>query len=96
MAAVADVPTPRSGSSAVMWTAGAEGPLMVVFGGRLDKKTFSDDTYTYHLAGKMWQKLSTTGQCPPPRTGHTANVFNNSMLIFGGYCPYDRTPSAKL
>ena len=32
------------------------------------------------------QSWPTTGDLPEPRTGHSAAVFGDSMLVFGGYC----------
>ena len=46
-----------------------------------------NDLYTFDPDPKkfMWLLANETGEAPSPRYGHTANLYNKKMYIFGGW-----------
>lgn len=74
-------PCPRTGHSAVMY-----GDQMVVFGGKSDENQKLDDTWIYDVANNKWTQVK--GQLgdtvPGARSGHSATVYRDRMVIFGG------------
>lgn len=82
--AKSDIPAPRSGHSANVFSrAGHSG--IVVFGGRLSKHAFCNDAFQYDLDTRMWSRMYCGGQLPPPRCDHSAVVYRDHLVIFGGY-----------
>lgn len=58
---------------------------MVIFGGFTSDGERSNDLYRYHFKDNKWERVSVLGQdAPAPRAGHSALVFGDSMVIFGG------------
>ena len=59
---------------------------MFVFGGKDDESEKLNDLWSFNMASQIWSKIGfTEGQtCPIPRSGHSADVYGNFMVIFGG------------
>lgn len=63
---------------------------MYIYGGHITQPsseyfdTVKKDLYEYDLATREWRELPTSDGAPR-RTEHTAVVYNNSMVVFGGY-----------
>lgn len=75
-----DIPQSRDDHSAVIY----EGS-MVIFGGLTPDGDRSNDVYRYYFKDNKWEKVSALGlDAPQPRAGHSAMVFGDSMVIFGG------------
>lgn len=69
----------RTGHTAVLYR-----DSMIVFGGEDEKGTLHNDVHAFSLDKSAWSKLSTTGDAPSGRTGHSAVVHGSSMYVFGG------------
>lgn len=51
-----------------------------------------DDMWILTLPSFTWIKVDTAGQSnPPPRAGHTCNVWDGQMVVVGGYVGQDLT-----
>jgi N-acetylneuraminic acid mutarotase len=75
-----DVPINREDHTAVIY----EGAI-VVFGGFLPNGEKTNDIYMYYFKENKWEKVSVLGlDLPKSRAGHSAIVFGDSMVIFGG------------
>lgn len=75
-------PTNRRGHSAVIY-----GDSMFIFGGFEDFRGSSAQLWEYNLVCERWElrNLSSTSAChPEPRHGHSAVVYGDSMLVYGG------------
>ena len=84
-ASLADVPCPRSGHTATLYRDPQAGPCMLVFGGRAAKAAYCNDLYAYYLQSHTWQRLQPSGNKPAPRAGHSALLYRNTLVVFGGY-----------
>ena len=56
---------------------------MVVFGG-FSEGYRNNQVYRLNLQSNTWEHLLTKGEPPCPRTGHSAVIYENYMIIFGG------------
>ncbi len=76
------IPPPRYNHSAIY-----AGGIIIVFGGKGPKNTVYNDLYTFDPDPKkfIWLLANETGEAPAPRYGHTANLYNKKMYIFGGW-----------
>jgi Rab9 effector protein with kelch motifs len=75
-----EVPVNREDHTAVIY----EG-AMVIFGGFLPNGERTNDIFMYYFKENKWEKVSVLGlDLPRPRAGHSALVFGDSMVIFGG------------
>lgn len=75
-----EIPSSREDHSAVIY----EGS-MVIFGGFTINGERSNEIYRYYFKDNKWEKVSVLGlDAPVPRAGHSAIVFGDSMVIFGG------------
>ena len=76
------IPPPRYNHSAIY-----AGGVIVVFGGKGPKTTVYNDLYTFDPDPKkfIWLLANETGEAPSPRYGHTANLYNKKMYVFGGW-----------
>ena len=76
------IPPPRYNHSAIY-----AGGIIIVFGGKGPKNTVYNDLYTFDPDPKkfIWLLANETGEAPSPRFGHTANLYNKKMYIFGGW-----------
>lgn len=76
----AQKPCPRSGHSATMHK-----NLMYVFGGKSDNSTKLNDFWVFSLSSMNWQQILPIDDIvPEPRSGHTSQLIDNSIVIFGG------------
>ena len=58
---------------------------MIIYGGKNDDNEKMDDVWIFDLLKKCWSEVKLVEPiCPPARSGHSALVFNNQMVIFGG------------
>jgi N-acetylneuraminic acid mutarotase len=74
-----EVPVTRDDHTAVLY----EGS-MVIFGGFVDGER-TNDIYRYYFKDNKWEKVAVLGMdAPLPRAGHSALVYADSMVIFGG------------
>jgi len=70
-------------------TAVADNNKMYIYGGHITQPsseyfhTVKQDLYEYDLVTRGWREIQTNEG--PRRTEHTAIVYNNSMVVFGGY-----------
>lgn len=56
---------------------------MFIFGG-LSSSGYKNDFYTFDIIIKKWSKPVHTGDKPSPRHLHTALIYSDRMIIFGG------------
>lgn len=56
---------------------------LYVYGGVRDGLV-KDELWVYDIAGGSWNQTSVSGF---PVSGHTAHVYNDTMLVFFGYSP---------
>lgn len=80
------VPTGHAGHST---TVSKDGGLVVVFGGETRSESggsvLSNDVWILDVASGVWTKPATSGQVPPPMSGHTATLLgSNRLVIIGG------------
>lgn len=64
---------------------------MVIIGGG-DGARALDDVYMLDISkqGQLrWEKLETTGRCPPARGYHTSNLVKDKLVVFGGSDGHD-------
>jgi N-acetylneuraminic acid mutarotase len=74
------IPCARSGHSACI-----EGNLMYVFGGKTDNSVKLNDLWSFNLQSHLWNKISPVDDVmPETRSGHTAVIYENILVIFGG------------
>jgi len=71
-------------------TAVVNNSKMYIYGGHITQPsseyfhTVKQDLYEYDLITREWREIA-AGEGAPRRTEHTAVVYNNSMVVFGGY-----------
>lgn len=59
--------------------------LAILFGGGTDTDTHqSNATYALNCDTRVWSLVSTVGQTPPARNGHSAVFWGKKMIIHGG------------
>eukprot|EP01090_Pellita_catalonica_P002547 TRINITY_DN1211_c0_g1_i1.p1 TRINITY_DN1211_c0_g1~~TRINITY_DN1211_c0_g1_i1.p1 ORF type:complete len:313 (-),score=51.27 TRINITY_DN1211_c0_g1_i1:65-1003(-) len=76
------VPTPRA-----YHTMNAYKGKLIVFGGEGQNQQFND-LYEFDLSSSSWKRLSDSVDSdtePPPRKRHSAAVFNDKLVVFGGF-----------
>jgi hypothetical protein len=56
---------------------------MIVFGG-FDNGFRSNKAHRLNFLTNTWENLRCSGPEPKPRTGHSAVVHGDTMIIFGG------------
>jgi hypothetical protein len=72
-------PEPRSNHSAVVFREN-----MYVFGGTNDEGEKLNDLWKLGLNTLRWEKIQATGDVPSGRSGHSAVVYTDLMIVFGG------------
>jgi len=71
-------------------TAVAHNNKMYIYGGHITQPsseyfhTVKQDLYEYDILTREWREIP-VAEGAPRRTEHTAIVYNNSMVVFGGY-----------
>ncbi|MBD2663996.1 hypothetical protein B6N60_03601 [Richelia sinica FACHB-800] len=75
------IPRPRHGHSAICYN-----NSMIIFGGTniITDKSLKD-VHVLDLTTWKWTKPKVTGQVPSPRSYHTAVLYQDKMLVWGGY-----------
>jgi hypothetical protein len=62
---------------------------LYVFGGLSSTNTSYNDLWLFDLNAKAWSRPATTGSYPSPKAAATLVVYNNTLVLFGGYShPY--------
>ena len=57
---------------------------MILFGGFVNGER-SNEIYRYYFNDNRWELVQhLSSECPPPRAGHSAMHYGDSMYIFGG------------
>lgn len=60
------------------------GDKVYIWGGRNDRASCST-LFCFDTIWHCWTAPKTTGNIPPARDGHSACIWKNIMIIFGGY-----------
>lgn len=71
---------PRSDHSLVVYNNN-----LYIFGGFGINKLIFDDFFQFNFSKNIWIAIIGEGIKVKPRFGHTANVFHNTMFVFGGW-----------
>ncbi|XP_062108581.1 acyl-CoA-binding domain-containing protein 6 isoform X2 [Humulus lupulus] len=75
-----DIPVARSGHTVVRANS-----ILFLFGGEDAKRKKLNDLHRFDLKSLTWLPLHFKGPGPPPRSNHTAALYDDKMLyIFGG------------
>lgn len=75
-------PPPRAGHSAVQY-----GDDMVVFGGKDEDNNKLNDVWVFNFNTYKWTEVQCNNmpdQLPNPRSGHSATLYKDMMVVFGG------------
>ena len=73
------IPCPRSGHSAAIHNGN-----MYVFGGKNEDAEKLNDLWVYNIADKRWAEIEAEGEIPFERSGHSADIYDDYMVVFGG------------
>ncbi|KAJ6228967.1 rab9 effector protein [Anaeramoeba flamelloides] len=73
------IPSARSGHSAAVI-----GNQFWVFGGRGKTQGFLNDLHCFDINSMTFYEILGLDKSPPPRAWHTANFYENQMILFGG------------
>ena len=57
---------------------------LYLFGGSIDKNTFSNELWKYSINENIWYNI-VTGYDTPTCSGHRMVTFKNYLILFGGY-----------
>ena len=57
---------------------------MAVFGGRDSDNEKLNDLWLFDMTTITWRLIHDAIDPPIPRSGHSASIFNDKMLVFGG------------
>lgn len=57
---------------------------MYVFGGKNDSSEKLSDLWVYNIADKRWIEIDAEGEVPFERSGHSSDVYDDYLVIFGG------------
>mmetsp|Transcript_62199 Transcript_62199/g.110881 ORF Transcript_62199/g.110881 Transcript_62199/m.110881 type:complete len:505 (-) Transcript_62199:699-2213(-) len=79
-------PSPRAWHTAVSW-----GQQMYVYRAIVNSKDNTDELWTYSYTNNQWTGpvRPSSGPIPLPRHGHTAVLYEDSMLVFAGSTTWD-------
>jgi len=77
------VPEPRAGHSSVV-----HGDTMLIMGGKCEGNAKLNDVWEFNFVTRSWRQIDAKTNDPSKvileRSGHSAELYNNQMLIFGG------------
>jgi len=73
------IPCARSGHSASIFNGN-----MYIFGGKDDSSEKLNDLWVFNIADKRWVEIEAEGEAPFERSGHSSDVFEDYLVIFGG------------
>jgi len=74
-------PCRRSAAQIVFYAAES---CLYLFGGQDENNDTLNDLWMFCLTKRRWSEVEQRGQIPPGRSGHTLNLHNNHLLLFGG------------
>jgi N-acetylneuraminic acid mutarotase len=57
---------------------------MYVFGGKNEDSEKLNDLWVYNIADKKWVEINAEGEIPFERSGHSSDVYEDYLVIFGG------------
>ena len=57
---------------------------MYVFGGKNDSSEKLNDLWVYNIGDKRWVEVIADGEAPYERSGHSSDVYDDYLVIFGG------------
>lgn len=72
-------PEERADHSAVVFN-----DCMYVHGGLLASSDYSADMWKFHVLSQTWTQVNFDGDSPGPVSGHSACLFKDAVLVFGG------------
>lgn len=70
--------------------AGCDNYKLHIFGGVNSEGEALNTLEVFDVAQYQWQNIEMRGNIPSPRQGHSANIINNAMFIFGGTSETDK------
>ena len=75
------VPEARAGHSSVIYK-----NKLYIFGGTNKDNIRIADIWVYNLSTNTWEEINTSKQVfkMSPRSGHSATIFKDYMIVFGG------------
>lgn len=79
MAHTTQAPRGRSNHSAIVYK-----DHMYIFGGTNDEGEKMNDLWKLDLRTYAWEEIASTGEVPSSRSGHSAVVHTDLMIVFGG------------
>ena len=72
-------PSERKGQSSIIID-----NYLIIFGGCDLEDNCFNDLYFFDLQKRFWEKIICEGEIPSSRQFHTANLYGNKMIIYGG------------
>ena len=75
-------PEARAGHSAVFYK-----DMLIIFGGKNEENEKLNDVWAFNFTSLTWtqfQKNETKEGVPLPRSGHSASIQGQYMIVFGG------------
>jgi N-acetylneuraminic acid mutarotase len=60
---------------------------MFLFAGEDQYGNKLNDLHTYNMETEEWTEINCTGTVPSVRSGHSATVYQNQLIVFGGRAP---------
>ena len=57
---------------------------MYVFAGKNEDSEKLCDFWVYSIADKRWAEIYADGEIPFERSGHSSDIFDDYLVIFGG------------
>lgn len=61
----------------------ADSGNVYVFGGKNESKRYND-LWSFSLSDFKFKRLSDQGELPAVRNGHTMNIYDGKLYVFGG------------
>jgi len=78
-----NAPIERSNFSCVKYKDESGNFSLIIHGG-INHNEILNDTYTLNLKNFTWEKIETIGENPVSSTEHTADIYNEFMIVIGG------------
>ena len=57
---------------------------LYIFGGLKNDSLTLNDLWIFDITKKTWNKVNQCGQIPKPRAGHSMNIYQGRIFMFGG------------
>eukprot|EP00761_Pharyngomonas_kirbyi_P008968 gb/GECH01008983.1/.p1 GENE.gb/GECH01008983.1/~~gb/GECH01008983.1/.p1 ORF type:complete len:390 (+),score=85.60 gb/GECH01008983.1/:1-1170(+) len=80
--ATGDIPEPRRAYTTTQLD--GDGTRALIFGGNDFQGMYRSDAYLLNLESLEWEKISSNGDIPHERAGHTITAMNETLFMFGG------------